>query len=235
MHTYFDSHCHLAALNPDATVQDALNCGVGGMVLNSANMSDWGDVIRIASTHSCVYGAIGVHPWYIKNLPNDWDVRLEKALQENPKLILGEIGLDKYHDDMAAQIDIFTHQLEMAHRLKRGVVLHCVGMWGRAHEILRMHRNELPPFIVAHGYSGAVSDIAKFANEYNMYFSYGNRELSHGARSIARIIDTPHNRILVESDSAQPSDVIKVADKISLICGVSPSIFYENAVGVFNK
>ncbi len=214
MQKYIDAHCH-ASHTPEV-----------GAIVNAARISDWATVLALV--RGGAYGAIGVHPWYISELPHDWDVYLYKILTDNPGLLVGEIGLDKHKPAMETQISAFIRQLTMAHELDRGVCIHCVGVWDKMANILKINRNNLPPFILAHGYNGPVNMIQKFATEYNMYFSYGGRNL----RNPSCILATPHNRILAETDSENPSAVIGIVNKIADILGVDPDkmadIIYDN-------
>ena len=63
-----------------------------------------------------------------------------------------------------------------------------------------------------------------------MYFSYGPREIANPAR----ILETPRNRILAETDSANPSNIVDVIDKIADILHVDRAemadIIYDNTM-----
>lgn len=220
MPKYIDAHCHAKAA---PTV---------GAIVNAAQITDWGRVTDLAVDG--VFGAVGVHPWYISGLPTDWPQQLRKTLIDNPDLMVGEIGLDKHKPDMELQISVFKGQLLLAHELGRGVSLHCVGAWERMAHILKMHQNKLPQFILAHGYNGPINQIQKFADSYNMYFSYGPREIANPAR----ILETPHNRILAETDSTDPSNIVDVVNAIADILSVDRTemadIIYDNTIRMLN-
>lgn len=216
MSKYIDAHCHTE------------NKPTIGAIVNAATISDWGRVVELSKAG--MYGAIGVHPWYLNDLPDNWYAILREMLIQNPELHVGEIGLDKHKPDMDLQISVFEQQLLLAHELGRGVSLHCVGAWEHIARILRVFQNKLPRFILAHGYNGPVHMIQKFADEYNMYFSYGPRNI----RNSSRILATPHNRILAETDSDNPSGVMSVVNQIANILDVDPEkmadIIYNNTI-----
>ena len=220
MESYFDAHCHI--LSPDTPV-------IGGAISNASRMSEWADIVNVSECLPHVYGAIGVHPWYVSELPNDWDVRLGCMLQKHPHLMVGEVGMDKHHPDIPRQESVFVRHLEIAARFGRGIHVHCVGAWGAMRRILDGRRLHLPPFILFHRYSGAVGDIERFAREYNAYFSYGPKS------DAARIVATPSNRILVESDSDTPSGIVDVASRVAGIYGCDIELFYTNAMGMIGK
>jgi len=222
MNKYFDAHCHLLNLN-------TLPQNVGA-IFNAAQISDWNDIIAATKSGANILGAIGIHPWYVSNLPKGWRDMLRDALRTNSKLLIGEIGLDKHRPDIAQQTSVFTTQLQLAYELQRGVQLHCVGAWDKVLGILRDQGNKLPPFIIAHEYSGPIKDMEKMTKKYNMYFSYGPRSL----RNPERILLTPPNRILSETDGTNPETVIEIVDKISDILNLAPNkmadIIYQNTI-----
>lgn len=178
--------------------------------------------------NSDIFGAVGIHPWHISSVYNGWDADLTDLLMGYPELMLGEIGLDKHRPDMDAQIAVLNIQLNIAHKLNRGVCLHCVGAWDKLLFLLKQNQNELPRFVLSHGYTGPVADTEKLSDRYNMYFSYGPRDLIKPVRLIA----TPLDRILAETDSNNPENVISVVKGISDILGIAPGkmadIIYAN-------
>ena len=218
MNKYIDAHCHIVS-NPSV-----------GAICNAATVSDWGRVALLQDIARDIYGAIGVHPWFVHDLPHGWAQNLEAMLSANPELLVGEIGLDKHRPDIDTQLSVFTSQLDIAHNMKRGICLHCVGAWERIAHILKTYRNKLPRFILAHAYSGPINLIERMASEYNMFFSYGPRNLLNSSRIIA----TPHPRILAETDSDTPSGVIDVIGRISDMLDIYQSkmadIIYSNTI-----
>lgn len=216
MQKYFDAHCHVLV---------APNIGA---ICNSAHQKEWERVARLSNPAKNIYSAIGIHPWYINELTDNWRSELRDILLGDSSLLIGEIGLDKHHPDIMGQVDVFVNQLELAHELQRGVCLHCVGVWERIIQILNSFGNKLPPFIIAHEYSGPIDVIKKYAQKYNMYFSYGPRSL----KNTSRILCTPIERILSETDSDIPDDVIDIVAKMSAILNVDhekmADIIYNN-------
>lgn len=226
MKKYIDAHTHLSKvrdIDPNT-----------GVIINAAKISDWEDVIAI--THSSVNanGAIGVHPWYASDLPIGWDKRLHDLLIQHPKLQIGEIGLDKKRPNFEIQTAVFKTQLELAHSLNRGIQLHCVGAWDVMLNILSGLNGMLPPYIIAHEFSGPIPEIEKMAKKYNMYFSYGPRSI----RNHTRILSTPQNRILSETDDTPSVNIVDIVTKIANILNVAPDkmvdIIYNNTIQILN-
>lgn len=223
---YIDAHCHLS--------DDTTNINVGA-IYNAAKQSDWHSVINVLNTENDIFGAIGVHPWYVSEITDNWESELKELLSQNPDLLVGEIGLDKHRPDMETQTRVFCNQMLLASEFKRGVCLHSVGTWDKVLHVLKVFQNVLPPFIIAHCYSGNPDDIKMFAEKYNMYFSYGPRNL----QDTVRLCSTPLNRIVAETDGKNPNDVIVVVNRIAGILNIAPDkmadIIYKNTIRMLGK
>lgn len=189
---YTDAHCHIFAAPTDAKI--------AGQICNATTAADWEKLIQIANdrTHVC----IGIHPWHIDGAPVGWDTRMREILTLNPQVMVGEIGIDKFHPNIEMQIELFTRQIEIAIEFGRPAHLHCVGAWDKVLRILKAHRPRIP--IIAHAFGGNAEIMAALA-EYNVYFSYKmqNGRISDTAQ------DAPADKILVESDCDAPENQLR--------------------------
>ena len=158
---YIDAHCHV--------LQESATRGVGGFIVNATSPDDWSAVIKMVERENA-FGAIGVHPWHVSNLNDGWDARLIELLGNNPKIMVGEIGLDKNRPNMKFQESVFRRQLQIAHDMKRVAHIHCVGAWGLCMEVLC--GGNLPPAMLFHCFSGSV-EIMRELTKMNSYFSFG--------------------------------------------------------------
>lgn len=221
MMKYIDAHCHLSYPPTETNV---------GAVYNAARQSDWENILSITDAHNNTFGAIGIHPWYVSDITDDWQSQMQDLLHKNPELLIGEIGLDKHKPDMETQIRIFCNQLLLAHEMKRGVCLHCVGAWDKVLSVLNVYQNKLPHFILAHCYSGNPKDTERLSKKYNMYFSYGPRNL----QTPERLRTTPLDRIVAETDGFNPNDVVIIVNRIATILNIAPEkmadIIYQNTL-----
>lgn len=222
---YIDAHCHLNPSQPDISV---------GAIYNAARQSDWAHIIESMDINNRIFGAVGVHPWYVSDIKSGWEQELKKILCDVPELLIGEIGLDKYKPNMEMQMRVFCTQMLIAYELKRGICMHCVGAWDKILNILKVFQNKLPRFILSHCYNGAPSDIKKLGDKYNMYFSYGPRNL----QDVSRLCATPLNRIVAETDGYNPDDVVVVVNRIASILNIAPDkmadIIYRNTTQMLN-
>lgn len=184
---YTDAHCHIFSAPAD---------NITGQVCNATTAADWGKLVQIADDRTRI--CIGIHPWYIDSATPDWADCMREILLSNPRIMVGEIGIDKYHPDIDKQIEIFTRQIEIAIEFDRPIHLHCVGAWDKVLHILKGHRPRIP--IIAHAFGGNAAIMTTLA-EYNTYFSYGAR--GDYVADTAKI--APVDKILVESDSDTPT------------------------------
>ena len=222
---YIDAHCH--------TVSES-HRGVG-FIVNATRPADWDKVIDLARRDD-VYGAIGVHPWFVSELHDGWNGGLINALVANPNLMVGEIGLDNNHPDLELQENIFRRQLQIAHDMKRVAHIHCVGTWGKIMEILR--GAALPPVLVFHAYSGSVELMSELA-DMGAYFSFGTEICNEKhVRARAAVAVVPESRILIESDDVASDTIPTTIAEIAQIRGVNveemAKIVYNNTMVVIN-
>lgn len=195
---YTDAHCHIT---PNAPCPDVL----AGRICNATNQSEWNQIIT--STDDKNFACIGIHPWNIESVPPDWAAEMRAKLAQNPMLMIGEIGLDKYHPNMATQEQMFVTQLQIASEFNRPIHLHCVGAWDKILHIFKELHTAMPPLVVAHAFNGDVGIISQLADKYNTYFSY---HTPTDAKAIGRITATPMTRLLAESDAYDNDTEIQV-------------------------
>ena len=144
----------------------------------SVEPEDWQATLDLASSSVDVLPALGVHPWYLEDLPEDWLETLENLLSQHPSAIVGEIGLCKMarfvrnHPEgktvaMAIQRRVFKEQLILAARLRRPASVHCVNQHGVfvsvLKEIIESNKgnldNAFPVSIAMHSFSGTAHQI----------------------------------------------------------------------------
>jgi TatD DNase family protein len=199
-----DAHVHLQDVEPGSglgyILSRAREHGVGRFFCNAAAPSDWEAVRAIAGGRDDVVPFFGIHPWHADEAADGWDEKL-LAYLGTPGSKVGEIGLDraKRGTDFELQKKIFGKQLEIARKLRRPFVVHCVDAWGPLMEMLRGSEVKGIPFIV-HWFSGS-RDIAAELIKLGGYISFSSRLTETGAeKTISAFKDVPVGRILLETD-----------------------------------
>lgn len=126
-----DSHCHLTdprlAEQLDMVLERAGAAGVGRMITIGTDIDDAIKCIELCRSLENVRCAIGVHPNYCGQVPEEDLPRLRELQTDSSVIALGEMGLD-YHHEFAPrdrQRSVFEFQLELATELNRAVVIHC--------------------------------------------------------------------------------------------------------------
>ena len=182
--TYIDAHCHL--LKED-DFRDAHLVGVKQIILNASSLGEWEKVQSLVQEG--IIASIGIHPWHIASATDGWAEDMEKRLQSNPKLQIGEIGLDKLKPNLAFQKQIFLTQLNLAQKYNRIASIHCVRAWGEMMPLLRPFKKNVR--MLFHGFSGD-KIVVGFLADSQSYFSV------HTGSKIPLI---PPDKLLVESDA----------------------------------
>ena len=196
--------------------------------------SDWNNIVDLAKQDKRVYGAFGVHPWFVESLKDGYSIRLENLLKTDSSYMLGEIGLDKYKTNMEKQVEVFMTQLDIAVKLKRTVFLHCVGVWDKMLHILKQYKQNELPIIVVHNFDENDMILRQLLKYKNVFFSIGKNVVYDRNYRIEQI---PMNRILIETDAKKDVllkdvliNLIKIKDDKTI-----PDIIYNNTLRVLNK
>ncbi|MBO4596443.1 MAG: TatD family hydrolase [Bacteroidaceae bacterium] len=151
-----------------------------------------------------------VHPWYVRS---DW----KKLLEDNIGMIeqsafIGECGLDKLrsHLDMDEQILLFSEMAQIAERMGKPMIIHCVKAFA---ELLAVHKQIKPsvPWII-HGFRGKPQQLNQLISK-GMYISFG---INFNAESL---VLCPTDKILFETDEYGGSvlDVYRKASEVTHI------------------
>ena len=151
---------------------------------------------------------------------------LRRRLQADPRLGVGEIGLDRLKDrEISPRMrEVFEAQLKLALEFNRPVVLHGAKCWGQVVKTIQIFQTSQT--FLFHGFSrsdGLIPDIVAL----NGYISVGPAILNDHAvnyRELAKKI--PADRLLIETDrtaenAADCPPVAAVAAKVAELRGVS--------------
>lgn len=202
----------------------------------------WSDTLELAERYENVYGAVGIHPEDIYNMPEDYLSRIEK-LAENPKIAaIGEMGLDYHYEnyDREKQITVFTEQLRLADRLSMPVIIHSRDAVEDTMKILRAER---PKKAVMHCFSGSKETALEILS-LGLYISFtGVLTFKNAKRAVEACEAIPMDRLMLETDCpymapvpfrgerCDSSMILSTAAKMAEIKGVST----EEMIGICNR
>jgi len=222
----------------DELLQRLFSGPVGKIITVGCAADRWEDTVRLAEKYENIYGAVGIHPEDIYDLPDDYLNRIEK-LTQNPKIVaVGEIGLDYHYEnfDKEKQIKIFTEQLRLADRLSMPVIIHSRDA---AEDTMRILREEKPKKAVMHCFSGS-RETANEVLSLGLYISFtGVLTFKNAKRAVEACGAVPKDRLMLETDCpymapvpyrgerCDSSMILSTAAKMAEIKGVSQEEIIE--------
>jgi len=254
---FFDVHTHIQfnafKEDGDAVMKRALDAGI--WLVNVGTQKDTSRrAVEIAPKYpEGVYATIGLHPIHTEKYYHDpqefggtengfesreevFDYGYYKKLAADPKVVaIGECGLDYYRlgdDSKRKQSEAFIAQIELAHEIKKPLMIHCRSAYDDLVEILNFKSQILnsPPGII-HFFAGNLEHAKKLL-DMGFSFSFG------GVITFARSYDDvlkyiSMEKILLETDAPyvapvpyrgkrnEPAYVVEVAKKLAELRGLS--------------
>ncbi|NBL65130.1 TatD family deoxyribonuclease [Flavobacterium sp. NST-5] len=144
------------------------------------------------------YFSVGIHPWFIDfdRLENDFRA-LEKLIQKENCLAVGECGLDKkIETDFEKQIEIFEKQLLLAEKYQKPVILHCVSAYQEMVAIKSKLNISVP--MILHGFLKK-KQLADDMVSHGFYLSFG-KHLIKNENLEETFLAVPEDRFFLETD-----------------------------------
>lgn len=210
-----DSHCHLNAeqFRPRISkiISDAKEVGVTGFILPGVIASSWQEQLQLASRHSGVYCAAGLHPLFLEQHHNRDLTNLEELCRRKLLVAIGEIGLDFYHgkEQAEAQQQLFEEQLKIATRVGLSVMLHV----RKAHDqvLATLRRKQFTGGGCVHAFNGSLQQAKQYIG-LGFAIGVGGAATYVRAKKIRTVAaQLPEESIVLETDS--PDMLIAGKDK----------------------
>ncbi len=130
---FFDSHAHVDSEKFDADRDEVIARARASGVTRVAAIGQWrdpgdfGGALELAATYPDHFVAtLGIHPHEVARVPDEDWADLERLAGLPEVVAVGEIGLDYHYDHSPReeQRHWFRHQLALAERLGKPVVIH---------------------------------------------------------------------------------------------------------------
>ena len=138
-----DTHTHIYdhqfSLDRNETVQRALEAGVGMMLLPNVDASTIAPMLELHEQFpDCTRVMMGLQPEEVKEDYMTVLAVMEKELERNIYIGVGEVGLDFYWDSTfeKQQLDAFETQLDWAKQLHLPLSIHCRNAFDKMVKIL---------------------------------------------------------------------------------------------------
>lgn len=179
--------------------------GVSHVIVPSYDVESWASIAALASDHTNVHPAYGLHPWAAHTTtPEALHKSLEAQLTTHPDTVaIGEIGLDtkltaEDAPTLATQLPILRTQLDLATAHDLPVILHCRGAFEDLLAEIHRHKGALRG--VLHAYSRG-PELAQRFIDAGMALGLGGaitRPKARVRRTAARI---PLEHFVLETDA----------------------------------
>jgi TatD DNase family protein len=204
-----DTHCHLNFNLFHDDLLDVLararDCGVVRIIIPAIDVASSLEAIELSHKYSEIYAAVGIHP----NDASGFTLRdIDKLhdLTSDPRVIaIGEIGLDKYHDDveLAVQIAAFEAQLDLARSVHLPVLVHNREADEEMGNVLvKWFSNKADKDAgILHAFSSSL-DFARDAVAMGFSLGFGGPVTYKSAESKRQVLrEINHERVVIETDA----------------------------------
>ena len=199
-----DSHCHLDDERFDsmrnAVIERANQAGVDSIVLPATTAARWPRVKTVASEFPGIYPAYGLHPMFIEQHQQQHIAELDKWLDLEKPVAVGECGVDFFQSKKDAdwQWHLFKEQLQLANNHQLPVIVH---VRKGLDEVLACLRRTALKGGVIHSFSGSLQQAQQLVD---LNFKLGiaatvGFERAKKLRKIVSEIET--SALLIESDA----------------------------------
>ena len=210
--TLIDTHTHIYDpafdLDREAAVQRALEAGVGMMLMPNVDVSTLQPMLE---THElfpdCTRMMMGLQPEEVKEDYKSVLALMERELDRNIYIGVGEIGLDFYWDATFEheQLDAFETQLGWAKQLHLPLSIHCRNAFSFMARILEKHQDG--------GLHGVMHCFTGSEEEAQVYLDLGFHLGLGGVTTYKNcavkdfLCNIPLDRIVLETDAPYLSPV----------------------------
>lgn len=205
-----DTHCHLYdeafAADLPSVVEKCRLAGVVSAVNNADSLEAFEKILSLQERFPDFFlSALGIHPEFATKE----DAYLERAYEEirlhaADIVAVGEIGLDYHYDrspeTKARQRKVFRDQIRLAKELSLPIVVHSRDADQETFDILR---EELPPRVDLHCYSGSVELLREYLRlPFRFSIGIGGVVTFKNARVIKEVVkEAPLSSLLSETDA----------------------------------
>ena len=198
------THLYLDKFNDDrdSVIQRAINQGVTKMLLPSIDSATFEEMMNLTKSYpnNCL-PMIGLHPTSVQDNYEDELAFVEKELEKNKYIGIGEIGIDLYWDDTHSeqQQDAFRRQIKLAKKHALPIAIHTRDSFKEVYNILKKEATD-ELLGVFHCFTGNRSEAFKimdigFSMGIGGIITFKNSGLDEVCKSI------PLDSIVLETDA----------------------------------
>ena len=200
----FDTHVHLLDerfdQDRDRLIQSLPSCGISRVLEACCNSNDINKINALVRIYPHVFGSVGVHPHAASSVNARVLMQIERIIEYEKMLAVGEIGLDYHynHSPQDVQKRVFSDQLAIAQAKKKPVLVHDREAHGDCISLIRSQKNGLSG--IMHCYAGSYEDAKRYIDLGFLIGFGGSLTFKNATRleSIAR--NLPLEYLVIETD-----------------------------------
>lgn len=196
-----DTHCHIYKSemeNAEKIIKESAENDIT-IILNGTDSKSNEEVLELASKYENVYAALGYY-YTLADKISDEDISLlDKKLNNDKVIAVGEIGLDYYNgkENKDKQIELFEKMLNLAQKHDLPVIVHSRKAIQDTYDILKKH----DAFGSMHSYQGSV-EMAKEFIKLGFYIGIGGPITHSNNKKVKKMLkQIDINHMLLETDS----------------------------------
>ena len=199
-----DTHAHYDDEQFDTDRDELLNSmhdgGIGLIVNAGSTLDSWEKIRELTETYPFVYGAVGIHPDEVGSLTEEHMSEMERLLDLEKIVAVGEIGLDYYwdHESHDIQKKWFIRQLEIARKKGMPVIIHSREAAADTMDIICEYASGMQADIHCYSYS---AEMAKEYVKMGYYIGIGGVVTFKNAKKLKAVVqEIPLTSIVLETD-----------------------------------
>ena len=248
---FVDTHCHITRNDYSDIpflIDKIRKSGVNKIIVNGCDMESNLEVLELTKKYDIVYGAIGFHPTELDNFNENDLIWLEKHIDDDKIVALGEIGLDYHYDntDKEKENYVFKKQLEIAKKHNKPVIVHSRDAIQDTFDILKKYdlkgsihcfsgSLEMAREFIKCGYLIGVGGVVTYKNAKNIVNVINNIDLEYILLETDSPYLTPEPYRNLKNDSSYiPLIARKIAEIKEEPLEVIEKTTSENAMGLFD-
>lgn len=200
----FDTHTHLLddqfELDRHELIPSLPAHGVYRVLEACCDYEEIAKINALVRIYPHVYGSAGVHPHTAHSVDARVLLAIERALENEKIVAVGEIGLDYHYDYSPRELQkqAFADQLAIAQAQKKPVLVHDREAHGDCMDIIRAYREGLRG--IMHCYAGSYEDAKRYI-DMGFYIAFGGALTFHNATRLTEIArKLPLDAIVIETD-----------------------------------
>lgn len=157
--------------------------------------------------------SIGLHPWFVESETEQSLIeKLNKGLEHQNLVTIGEIGLDKLAPNYIKQEKYFSIQKDFASAANLPIIIHQV----RSAAELGLNLKNYTGKVVLHGFTGHLQVWEQLNKNQNTYLSIGAAILKTNPKLVQTVKELPKEYLLLETDNSVAT-IKEVYEKIAEI------------------